>query len=514
MKINTVLFSRVSTREQADEGYSLSAQEKLLKEYSSRNEFRIVKNFSVPESASGRQERKVFNELLSYLVEHKEIKILVCEKVDRLTRNFKDAVRLDDWINEDPERQVHFVKQGLVLHKESKSHERFQWDMYVALARQYSNNLSEETRKGLDEKAAQGWFPGNQKRGYKSIGDSGHKTWFIDTGSSDHIYIAKAFELYAEGGHTLRTISKQLFKEGWRSKDGKQISISELHNFLTDPFYCGEFLWKGKKYQGKHNLLVSKETFFRVQEILNRPTRAGKYRKHSFLLGSGLLLCGECGRSVTAEVQKGHYYYHCTKHDSSCSQKSYAKQKDLEDQILAMLDKLKIDNPRILEWIRKGLKETHQDEFEYHTNILKDLDSQLLAIEKRLSVIYDDMVDERVSKVFYETKKVEYEKQLEDVQVAKNKHIKADVSFREVGANIFEISQRGREIYEKKFLLEEKKVYLNFIFSNFMLRDKKLVPTFQNGFEVVAKRAEDGNWLGVVDDFRTLGWVERIKFPM
>src|SRR3989344_3519279 len=242
IKINmkAVLFARVSTREQAEEGYSLPAQEKLLKEYSKNKDFLLIKNFSVPESASGKQERKLFNGLLEYLFNHPEVKIVICEKVDRITRNFKDAVKLDDWLNEDEERQLHFVKQNLIIHKNARSHEKFQWDIYLAMARQYSNNLSEETKKGLIEKAEEGWYPGNQKRGYKSIGDIGHKIWVINDDILDSKFIEKAFALYNSGNFTLSTLAKELFIQGW-VVNGKPISKSELHKLLKDNFYCGEY---------------------------------------------------------------------------------------------------------------------------------------------------------------------------------------------------------------------------------------------------------------------------------
>lgn len=94
-----ILWARVSTKEQAEEGYSLDAQLKLLRDYASRNNLRVIKEFTVPESASGKQERKRFLEMLEYLNEHKNIKNLLCEKVDRLTRSIRDLPKLDDWLN-------------------------------------------------------------------------------------------------------------------------------------------------------------------------------------------------------------------------------------------------------------------------------------------------------------------------------------------------------------------------------------------------------------------------------
>ncbi len=94
-----ILWARVSTKEQGEEGYSLDAQVKMLQDYARKNNLRIIKEFIVPESASGKQERKKFQEMLQYLEEHPNVKHILFEKVDRATRNFKDSVKLNDWLN-------------------------------------------------------------------------------------------------------------------------------------------------------------------------------------------------------------------------------------------------------------------------------------------------------------------------------------------------------------------------------------------------------------------------------
>jgi len=509
-KMKAVLFARVSTREQAEEGYSLSAQIRLLKDYAQKNNFVIAKQFIVPESASGKQERKIFNQLLEYLTGNPTVKIQLWEKVDRSARNFKDSVKLDDWLSEDEERQIHFVKQSLIMHANSKSHEKFMWDIYVATARQYSNNLSEETRKGLYEKASQGHYPGNHKRGYKSSGDIGHKVWIVDNEKPDAKYIEMAFVLYDTGNYTLRTLAKELFEQGWKL-NGKQVSISELHKLLIDPFYCGEFIWKDKLYKNaKHPPLVTKELFYSVQDRLQRKIKAGKYRKHSFLLGGGLLLCDECGYSVTAELQKGHNYYHCTKRNMDCSQRKYVREETLLQQVLETFDKFKVDNSRLLEWIRKALKESHQDEDKYHESTMNELHAEYLKVKNRLGKLYDDKVDGLISKETYLQKQAEYEQQLNDLIDAKQKHSNANINYLKLGFNIFELAQVGREVYEKQSTDNEKRELLNFVFSNFKLNGEKLVPTPQNGFDVVFARAQKGNWLLGLDSNQD----ERIQSPL
>src|SRR5688572_25307692 len=113
-----VLYCRVSSKEQADEGYSLEAQESLLKDYAQKNGFEVAKSFKISESASGKQIRKTFHEMVDYTGKNK-VGIILCEKTDRLTRNPKDAVEINEWIEADPERQIHLVKESTILHKES-----------------------------------------------------------------------------------------------------------------------------------------------------------------------------------------------------------------------------------------------------------------------------------------------------------------------------------------------------------------------------------------------------------
>src|SRR3989344_6728928 len=179
IKIKTIIYCRVSSKEQADEGYSLDAQEKLLREYAEKHDLEVVKAYRISESASGKQVRKSFLEMLLYATKHK-VSVILCEKIDRLTRNLKDAATVDDWVREDAKREIHFVKESFVLNGNTRAHENLVWDMKVAIARFYTNNLSEEVRKGQKEKLAQGWIPMRAKIGYKTIGEKGHKIHVID----------------------------------------------------------------------------------------------------------------------------------------------------------------------------------------------------------------------------------------------------------------------------------------------------------------------------------------------
>lgn len=153
-----VILARVSSKAQEDEGYSLDSQLKLLQGYCHQRELEVVKIFKIAETASKEQSRKVFHELLLHLSTHKIFHLAV-EKTDRLTRNFRDAVAIDDWLEQDPRRRLHAVKENLLLHKEARSDVKFMWNIHLSVAKKYSDNLREEAMKGWAEKLAQGWLP-------------------------------------------------------------------------------------------------------------------------------------------------------------------------------------------------------------------------------------------------------------------------------------------------------------------------------------------------------------------
>jgi len=253
-----VLFCRVSSKEQQETGFSLSAQERLLKQYTYRHKLLITKIFSISESASGKSQRETFIEMMR-LVREEDIKVIVCEKVDRLTRNFKDAVFLDDWLEKDSERQIHLVKDSLILHKNSKSQEKLNWGIRILFAKNYTDNLSEEVKKGYREKIELGWMPHHPPIGYKSVGEKGHKIHVFD--SNNELFIRKIFKLYSTGNYSIRRLEDVMFKAGLQSVRGNKVHKSKIHEILTNPFYIGKFKWNGKIYDGKQKNLISGEIF-------------------------------------------------------------------------------------------------------------------------------------------------------------------------------------------------------------------------------------------------------------
>jgi DNA invertase Pin-like site-specific DNA recombinase len=537
--MKAVIYARVSSREQEETGYSLPAQEKLLREYAERKGFEVVKVFSISESASGKRQRQIFNEMLSF-VKKNDIKIILCEKVDRLTRNLKDAVLIDEWLEKDAERQVHLVKDSLILHKNSRSQEKLNWGIRVILAKNYIENLSEEIKKGQMEKISQGWLPGVPPLGYKLVGSEGHKIPVIDEEKAP--LIRKMFELYATGNYSLEKLVEVMWKEGLRTKKGNKLCKSRMASLLSHPFYYGKIMWNGKLYEGKHQSIISKELFDRVQKVLNGKTTP-KYRKHLWLF-KGLIRCRACNRLITWEKHKGIIYGHCSQY-RKCSQKTWIKESEIESQILEALSNLEISNKRLMEWVHKALKDSHRDEIAYREACLNKLKRSREMILNRLDRLYDDKLDGKISEEFYEKKLKQYSKEKEEIESAIERHERANLKYYELGLNLYELSQRAKEIYLKA-KLEEKRQLIKLVFKELLLNRNNLAFTYTKPFELISKAVKETNgskikislkissekfepakmnsktgvrapvypvWRRVWDNFRTLKWIEEIECP-
>ena len=155
-----VIYARVSTGKQEKEGFSIPAQIKFLKEYAKNKLFDVKEMFVEAETAK-KAGRKQFNKMLAYISEHKIDAILV-EKTDRIYRNFKDYVTLDDF----KELEIHLVKENTIISDKSSSNTKFLHGVKVLMAKNYIDNLSEEVTKGLREKVSQGIYPQKAPVGY------------------------------------------------------------------------------------------------------------------------------------------------------------------------------------------------------------------------------------------------------------------------------------------------------------------------------------------------------------
>ncbi len=484
------MYCRVSSKEQEDTGYSLDAQEKLLREYAVKYGFEVVKIYKISESASGRQVRKSFLEMMQYATKHK-ISVICNEKIDRLTRNLKDAATVDDWVREDARREVHFVKESFVLNGKTKAHENLVWDMKVAIARFYTNNLSEEVRKGQKEKIAQGGYPSQAKLGYKTVGEKGHKNHVPAEPQAS--LMREAFELYATGNYSLKALVETMYQRGLRNYDGHKILKSRMHELLTDPFYCGKIRWNGETYSGIHEALISKNLFDEVQDKITRQPGNPQYKKH-FPIFKAKIVCGECGGTITWEIQKGNWYGHCN-HFKSCTQKGCTRQEAVEGQLIPLFDGVAPKVDAIAKWLEKAVTARHSNDISKREALQAELNTSRGRIKRWQEKMYEDKLEGKITEEFYNRKSKEFSSEDDGLQSNLAELGEDNQKYYEAGYALHELAQHAVEIYKsEETSTENKRLLLSKVFSSLTLNSKTISHKYTKGFDFLA------DWMPLVNE--------------
>jgi DNA invertase Pin-like site-specific DNA recombinase len=228
-----VMYARVSSQEQAKEGFSIPAQDKLLRSYAQNHHLEIGAAFTDIETAK-RAGRTGFDAMVAYLRKNSSCRVLLVEKTDRLYRNFRDWVTIDEIRG----LEVHFVKEGTVISDESRSSEKFIHGIKVLMAKNFIDNLSEETRKGMVEKASQGIWPSYAPIGYLNAdGANGKRTIKPDPVLAP--LVRRLYELCATGQHSVKELAAIAQSE--RLTRGGAINKSTVNKILRNRVYSGEF---------------------------------------------------------------------------------------------------------------------------------------------------------------------------------------------------------------------------------------------------------------------------------
>ena len=320
--------------------------------------------------------------------------VLLVEKTDRLYRNLKDWVTIDEL-----GLDVHFVKENVVLSPESRSTEKFMHGIKVLMAKNYIDNLSEEVKKGMVEKAEQGIWPTMAPLGYRKIdGPNGKRV--IEPNPSTAPLVARLFDLYATGSYSLTELVRLARAEGLRTRSNRPVVRSHFHRLLRNRIYTGEFEWQGEVYEGIHQPLISKDLWERVQLVLDgrahKPLHGGEHR----FAFSGLISCGHCGCSLVGEIKKGRYiYHHCTGYKGKCPE-PYVREEVLEGAFTNLLNRLAFDN-EVLAWVKDALHQSGADERRQHAEAVKRLQGEYDRLQRRLDAMYVDKLDGKVDGAFF-----------------------------------------------------------------------------------------------------------------
>ena len=484
-----VLYARVSSNRQEKEGFSIPAQIKYLRDYAIKNGIEITREFVEAETAkkAGRAE---FNKMVEYLQEHEDERIILVEKVDRLYRNLPDYGTIDNIKG----LKVHFVKENEILSENSRSSIKFMIGIRVLMAKQYVDNLAEESAKGLNERIEQGYalYP---PLGYKYGNDGTHKHAIIKDPERAE-YAIRAFNLFVYENLSATAINNILYEEGLRNPDGNKYAISTIQRMFRNVMYVGDYMYQGKLYpNGRHEPLISRELFQLAQQKLNNANNTTRQHDIEFPY-IGLFKCGVCGCSYTAERKikpsgKEYIYYHCTGKGKikTCRKASYINETKIDKFIAEILKDLENIPQSLIVEIKESLQEIHELKNNYSNTTQESIYKRLREIDTMIQNGYKRMlksINENENTLWNNTyAQLQEEKvQLMDKLACINK---ADDEFYKQSDLILKFCKNASKIFMKA-TPSEKRTICEIIGSNFTANAKKiditLYPVFYDIIEM------------------------------
>jgi site-specific DNA recombinase len=263
--LKAVIFARVASHVQKSAA-ALTTQLDALREYAASKGISIVREFTYYATSA---RPALFDPMVPYLREHSDVRIILVERTDRLCRTLKDYVHLECLV-EKLGITIHLVKENRILGRDCVSQGRLVEGMFALLARNYTENMRKEIRKGQLRKAESGQYPGRTPYGY--VLDRKARTLVEHPVQSDIVRLI--FQLYSSGQYTLTNLSRTL-----EMKKGERLMTSTLRRILESDVYSGTFTWQGRRCVGTYPKLVDSETFNearRVKSLRSERTVNGK----------------------------------------------------------------------------------------------------------------------------------------------------------------------------------------------------------------------------------------------
>lgn len=390
---NTVIYTRVSSKEQADTNQSLEIQRKYCTEYAEKNSLKVLGFFGGTYESAKTDERNEFNRMIKFVKSSKEkISCILVYSLDRFSRSGENAIYISSQLK----------KEGITIVSvtqpmDASSHTgTLQQNIHFIFSK-YDNDLRmQKCVDGMKEKLKRGEWLGVVPTGYSYDRTHGGKEQKIIINEKGRL-LQKAFQWRLEGNSNPKIVEKL-------KALGMIIPFQRLSEIFHNPFYCGLIthrMLEGEIVEGKHPAIVSKEIFMKVYR-LNKKGGYKHQKENEFLPLKHFVKCDKCGKPFTGYLvkRKGIYYYKCNDMKCHCNRSV----KIMHNKFVELLDKNSSDATynktykMALEYLYNKEISAGKDQKEKLALQLKEIKEKLYKAEERFACgEIDRDIYERVS---------------------------------------------------------------------------------------------------------------------
>lgn len=493
-----VIYARVSTRDQEEFGHSIPAQLKGLREYGARHDFKIIKEFAFSESA-GLKIRRRFDEVVAFLREHAKdgtMPVLLCQNVDRVTRNFRDAVDLDE-MRLCEGLEIRFIQEGLIINAESSGLDIGAWEMKVFIGKQFLNRVRDDSKRSLKYKLGRGESISFAPLGYLNADDELGKS-AIKLDESRFLLVRKLFTEYATGAFTIGEMTMKAAAWGLTTRKGKKVASSQIHAMLQNRFYCGYQGYRGQWHPHIYTKLIDEETFKRCEEVrLGWNKKPFKHSDKPFTF-RGFITCGHCGCAYTSEIKKAQYVYlSCTrKRDPNCPAPRM-REELVFDQLVSVFDRLAFQES-IMPDIRRHLTEANGAKQEFRDTALKSLQNELTGIKRKLDNLLDAYISERITATEHDDKARTFKQRQHEIQESLTSFDDADEEFTASVKLLLALVNNAGRLFRSSNV-DQKRKLIALVCQNLVLTDGTLGYSLKKPFELFLEKDKGTKWLPDLD---------------
>ncbi len=383
------LYARKSSESEERQVMSIDAQIDELKEFAVKEKLEIVA--SLCEAKTAKQPgRTLFGEMLSR-IDAGEADGILAWHPDRLARNSVDGGRIIYMLDTGKINSLKFPTFWF----DNTPQGKFMLNISFGQSKYYVDNLSENVKRGIRQKLRKGIWPGRAPFGYTN--DLRNHTILPDP--EKHKLVKRIFELYATGEYTFEQLIR---KFDIRTKTDKIMMPGDMQHILKNPFYSGVFRFNGELHEGAHKPIITKKLFDDAQVVMVARGKRRKKSSHGYIF-TDLMSCGNYGRAITAEKQKGHVYYRCTKKRTNCDEK-YIREEDLLNQFREAIQKVSLPDDLGEQMLVKLDNEAVLNKQASSAHVVA-LDGQITVFKEKMNKLLDSHLDGTVDKADYLAKK-------------------------------------------------------------------------------------------------------------